>query len=208
MIAFPVIREPERGFAAHLWGSYEPVLPRVLLRIPLFSWSGTGGLETEMLLLGRFGYETPTVQLGDLAAQPSGPYAELMQVVREGFGRTVSRLPEVFGVSRQTLYNWLKGETPKPAHQDKLRELAAAARVFSEAGFKPTSAALDKKLAFEKSLLELLRDGAPGADTAQRLVRLARRGGQERSRLDALLGARKTPKLQSSDMGSPSLAED
>lgn len=208
MFALPAIREPNSGFAAHLWGIYAPAPAQMPSRMPLFWWVGTGGLETVMLLVSHLGYQTPTVRLGDLVAEPAAPFAELMQGVKKGFGRTVSRLPEVFGVSRQTLYNWLRGETPKPAHHDKLRELAAAARIFVEAGFKPTSVTLDKTIACGKSLLELLSEGASGAEMAQRLVSLARRGVDERLRLDALLGARKTPTLEPSDMGSPSLAED
>lgn len=50
--------------------------------------------------------------------------------IKAGFGRTMMRLPEVLGVSRQTLCNWLDGETPKEPHQAKLVELAEAARIF------------------------------------------------------------------------------
>lgn len=98
------------------------------------------------------------------------PYAELMQVIKSGFGRTMSRLPEVFGVSRQTIGSWMKGETPKPVHQEKLRQLAEAARIFSALGFKPTSLALDRTITQGKSLLQLLSEGADGRDAAKRLV--------------------------------------
>jgi transcriptional regulator with XRE-family HTH domain len=140
-------------------------------------------------------------------APDSAPYAELMQVIKAGFGRTMTRLPEVFGVSRQTLYNWLNGETPKPAQQEKLKQLAEAARMFSKLGFKPTSLALDRTISQGKSLLQLLSEGADGRDAAKKLVRIVQRGNEARAKLDELLGGRKA-RLEASDMGTPSLDED
>ncbi|MCL2715833.1 MAG: hypothetical protein FWD68_14965 [Alphaproteobacteria bacterium] len=90
------------------------------------------------------------------------PFAELLQKIQTGFGRTMARLPAVFGVSRQTLYNWLGGETPKPTHHEKLRQLAEAAQYFSEVGFKPTSLTPDRTISQGKSLLQLVREGADG----------------------------------------------
>jgi hypothetical protein len=97
---------------------------------------------------------------------PFAPCVELMQQVKAGFGRTMTRLPEVFGVSRQTLYNWLAGDTPKPAHQAKIVQLAAAARVFAELGVTPTSDLLERVVSHGKSFLQLLAAGADGADVA------------------------------------------
>lgn len=64
---------------------------------------------------------------GAASPEPYAPYTDLMKEVKVGFGRTMSHLPAVFGVSRQTLYNWLSGEIPKEQHQGKLVQLAAAA---------------------------------------------------------------------------------
>jgi hypothetical protein len=119
----------------------------------------------------------------------------------------MTRLPEVFGVSRQALHNWLDGETPKPAHQDKIRQFAEAARVFSALGFKPNSLALDHTISQGKSLLELLRDGGNGRDAARKLVRITRRGIDSRAKLDELLGGR-IARPEVSDMGAPSLNEN
>ena len=120
----------------------------------------------------------------------------------------MSHLPAVFGVSRQTLYNWLSGEIPKEQHRDKLVQLAAAARVFIEAGFKPTPLTLERTVARGKSLIELLSEGADGREMGQMLVRIVQRGTAAREKLDAMLGDRKAPRLDISDMGRPSLAED
>jgi hypothetical protein len=153
------------------------------------------------------GYQAVLLVVAPVQAPEPAPYAELMQMVKTGFGRTMTRLPEVFGVSRQTLYNWLNGETPKAEHQEKLRQLAAAARIFSALGLKPTSLTLDRKITQGKSLLQLLSEGADGRDTAKKLVRVVQRGNKARAKLDDLLGGRKA-RLDVSDMGTPSLDED
>lgn len=177
---------------------------------PPFAEIGTGGMASETFYLNVIGYapflivEIRAANADSVAARP---YAELMQQVKAGFGRTMSRLPEVFGVSRQTLYNWLDGETPKPVHQKRLGELAAAALVLSEAGVKPTALILDRSLADGKSLLQLLKEGANGREAATKLVRVVKRGEQSRTKLEAVLGGRQAS-LKASDMGAASFSED
>jgi len=109
------------------------------------------------------------------AAHYAPPYAKLMREVQSGFGRTMYRLPEVFGVSRQTLYNWLEGHIPKPVHHERLAQLAKAARVFAKLRFKPTPVMFDRPVAEGKTFLQLLAEGADGKDSATMLVRTVRR---------------------------------
>lgn len=173
--------------------------------LPVIGAVGTGGLENAGYYRFRMGYQPfPVVEF---VTQPEqAPFAELMREVKTSFGRTMTRLPEVFGVSRQTLYNWLDGDVPKPPQQAKLTQLAEAARVFAEFGFKPTSQALDRTVTEGKSFLELLSDGASGRDTAKKLVRISQRGVESRTKLTELLGGRKArPEL--SDIGTNSLRE-
>mgnify|MGYP001765089669 CR=1 FL=1 len=168
---------------------------------------GTGGVASAQFVREAFGYQ-PYEVLEQPQVVEDAPYAKLMGQVKSGFGRTMSRLPEVFGVSRQTLYNWLNGETPKEQHQGKLVQLAAAARVFAEAGFKPTALSLDRTVAQGKSFVELIGQGADGKETAERLVRIEKRGAAAREKLDALLGDRTPSRPDVADMGRPALNEN
>ena len=178
--------------------------------LPCFGGVGTGGIEGVHFVKSRQGYRPYKVTDVEVAALPEtyAPYTGLMREVKAGFGRTMSHLPAVFGVSRQTLYNWLSGEVPKEQHQGKLVQLAAAAHVFAETGFKPTPQALDRTVAQGKSFVELIGEGSDGKETAERLVRIVKRGAVSRGKLDALLGDRKSPRPDVSDMGRPSLKED
>lgn len=166
---------------------------------------GTGGVAVGLFIRDAFGYQPVTV-LEPTPVVPEAPYAGLMRQVKAGFGRTMSRLPEVFGVSRQTLYNWLEGETPRPAYHERLRQLAEAALVLRELGIKPTTPMLDRTVAQGKTFLQLLADGADGRETATKLVRIVQRGNASQAKLDELLGGRRA-KLSGSDIGAPSLDE-
>lgn len=178
--------------------------------LPYFGGSGTGGVEGVQFAMSRQGY-SPFVILkmqSTTVREMYAPYTELMKEVKAGFGRTMSYLPAVFGVSRQTLYNWLNGEIPKGQHQGKLVHLAAAARVFIEAGFKPTALSLDRTVAHGKSFIELIGQGADGKQSAERLIRLERRGASARAKLDALLGDRSSSRPEVAEMGRPALNEN
>jgi hypothetical protein len=132
----------------------------------------------------------------------------LMQEVEVGFGGSLSCLPAVFGVSRQTLYHWLDGDAPREQHKEIIAQLAAAARVFTETGFKPTAQALDRTIIHGRSFLELIGNGASGKDTAERLIRIERHGAEARRRMEELLGERHRTRLAVADMGRPALDED
>lgn len=151
---------------------------------------------------------TPSARYDAFLAALNGHVVQLLREVEAAFGRTLSRLPVVFGVSRQTLYNWRDGERPKEAHQAKLVQLAAAARAFSAAHFTPTAAMLDRTVAQGKSFLILLAEGADGADTANRLMRIVQRDRAADARLDAALAGRPKIKLAASDFGAEAFEED
>lgn len=195
-------------FAAVHYSPRPAVLSRVqVVERPLpYLEAGTGGLAIESFIRQDIGYQ-PYVILKQRQTVEAAPYAKLMELVKAGFGRTMSRLPEVFGVSRQTLYNWLGGETPKPAYQDRLRQLAEAAQVFADLGVKPTTLMLDRTVVRGKSFLQLLASGAEGKDTAKKLIRIVQRGNDSRTKLDNLLAGRNV-KLTAFDLGAPALNED
>ena len=178
--------------------------------LPYFGGSGTGGFEDVRYIMLRQGYSPFAILKMEStpAREVYAPYKDQMKEVKAGFGRTMSHLPAVFGVSRQTIYNWLKGETPKEQHQGKLVNLASAARVFINAGFKPTALSLDRTVANGKSFIELIEHGADGKEAAERLIRIERRGASVRAKLDALVGARSFSRPDAADMGLPAFNEN
>jgi hypothetical protein len=166
---------------------------------------GTGGLPSVTFISTSRGYHLFRV-IQQPKAPEGSPFVPLMKQIRSAFGRTFSSLPEIFGVSRTTLYNWVEGDVPKEIHHPRLVQLAAAAQVFAELQFTPTSSALDRSLLNGKSFLQLLAAGADGAETARKLVRVVQRGAQARADLDALLAGRSV-KPEAPGLGAPAWDE-
>jgi hypothetical protein len=173
-----------------------------------FGKPGTGGNPDWYFWERRFGYGAIAVGKSARPARAVSEAQQSMQTVREGFGRTMTCLPEVFGVSRQTLYNWLGGQkTPSPEYEDKIRHLAAASKRFMELGFKPTASHLKRSLAQGKSFLELVAAGGDGAMTADKLVKLVQRGQDSSARLEELLAGRR-PSGRLTDALPPVMDDD
>ena len=161
---------------------------------------GTGGVASLAFVRQPYGYACFCI-IDTTPPEPEAPFSRDMAQVKAGFGRTMSCLPGIFGVSRQTLYNWLKGDVPKDQHQEPLHQLARAAAIFMELGFKPTPATLGRTIESGKSFTQLIASGADGRDTAKKLVNAVRRGRDSRAKLDALLAGRKA-ELDASDFGA------
>jgi transcriptional regulator with XRE-family HTH domain len=194
---------------AALTASYNPPVADKL-KVFGYGAAGTGGIECTYTYRDRPGYAPFVVILivepESATADPS--FADAMRIIQSGFGRTLSSLTEIFGVSRQTLYNWLNGEIPKEQHHDKLVQLAASARVFSENSFKVTSNILSRTVSEGKSFLQLVGAGADGAKTAEKLIKIVQRGNKSQAVLAEILGDRKAEKPIISDIGAPFFNED
>lgn len=161
---------------------------------------GTGGLASLAFVRQPYGYACFCI-IDTTPLEPEAPFSRDMAQVKAGFGRTMSCLPGIFGVSRQTLYNWLKGDIPKEQHQEPLHQLARAASTFIDLGFKPTPAMLGRAIESGKSFTQMIASGADGHDTAKKLVHTVRRGSDSRAKLDALLAGKKA-ELDASDFGA------
>lgn len=168
---------------------------------------GTGGRPTNEYQLAIVGYKMRGLQFRSAeAANPflQGHYQKLVQEIQDGFGRTMNRIPAVFGVSRQAVYGWLSGDkTPKEIHQSKLEELAEAARHFKSLGFKPTGSDLERVLREGKSFVALMAEGQPGKETAERLVKVVTRGRKKAAALDELLAGRPVKYPDAFKAGAP-----
>jgi hypothetical protein len=207
-VYYPEIPVP----AVHLpsAGAFGPPLIATPCDAFIASINGTGSNCSIVAFRDRQGGYAlfPIEQAARTSEDLSKRYVKLIDEIQGGFDRTFSRLPTVFGVSRQTLYNWRKGETPKPQHEAKLAQLAAAAREFAKVNLTPTSAMLDRTVADGKSFLTLLAEGADGVSTARTLIRIVQRGLISRARLEKALEGVPARPTEPSDFSAPAFKED
>ena len=97
----------------------------------------------------------------------------------------ISDLATTFGVSRQSIYNWLNGEPVAQENAAKLRDLAHAADVLAHAGAAVDAALLKRKFSKGRTLLQMALAGESVRDAALLLVQIHKRETSQRERMNA-----------------------
>lgn len=162
---------------------------------------GTGG-ELSIEHLQRTAHEmhhmAPVVDVA-----PVRTPAEDLVRIREVLKPAVSDLATTFGVSRQSVYNWLKGEPVADENAVKLQDLAQAADVLDHSGITISAALLKRKFANGRTLLQVAQSGESARDAALQLVHIHKREEAQRERMAARFANR--PKTApSADFDLPS----
>jgi transcriptional regulator with XRE-family HTH domain len=155
---------------------------------------GTGAFPDDLQLLQQlrikdalFGpSKLPIVEIA-----PARTAVEDIERIREVLSPGISTLADVFGVTRQTVYNWMKGERLKPEHFARLKDLAHATDLLAESGISLSGTLLKRKVINGKNMFESVRDGGSARDVAQVLIQIAQREQQQRELMNARLAGRK-----------------
>ena len=120
--------------------------------------------------------------------------SENLSRIREVLSPAVSELAATFGVSRQSVYNWLNGEPVAAENADKLQDLAQAADVLAHEGVSNNAALLKRKFANGRTLMQVALAGESARDAALMLVQIHQREAVQRERMNARFANRaKTP---------------
>jgi transcriptional regulator with XRE-family HTH domain len=138
-----------------------------------------------------------------VANTPGQNLAQIREVLRP----SITELANLFGVSRQAIYDWQAGKGISNDHAEKLEMLAKAATILAPAGI-PVSQLLRRKLPGGRTLFEIVKEGDSAELAALKLLDMAKRDIQQRQRLEARLSGRKRPPIDRSDMGLPMLSEE
>ena len=120
--------------------------------------------------------------------------SENLSRIREVLTPAVSDLATTFGVSRQSVYNWLNGEPVAEGNAAKLKDLAEAADVLSHEGLVINTAMLKRKFANGRTLMQVAQAGESASNAALLLVQIYKREMVQRERITARFANRaKTP---------------
>ncbi len=177
--------------------------------------AGTGGYTTADYLAKRNDHGYKFIQFqnapstADLAPQEDvvRTSAEDLARIREFFKPTITELANLFGVSRQAVYDWQAGKPLAHENAAKLEDLAKAADVLAATGVAGSSQLLRRKIAGSKSLLDLVREGGSATSAAQMLAQTLVREANQRERLELRLAGRVKPNVSHDDYGVPMLDE-
>lgn len=144
-------------------------------------------------------------QAAPIALQPT-PIDNLARI-RQVLKPTVLGLANLFGVSRQTVYDWQAGTQPKGQTALRMAELARAADVFALSNVTLNSQTLRRKVTGGVTLLDAVMSGNNAVELARQLVKTLQRENSQRERMITQLAGRKSVRADSSDYGSPGLDE-
>jgi transcriptional regulator with XRE-family HTH domain len=147
---------------------------------------GTGG-DRSIAQLSRSEqgprFVAPSVDVTDVA--PIRTPAENLARIREVLKPAVSDLAITCGVSRQSVYNWLKGEPVSEDNGEKLQNLAQAADVLDHQGIVVNAALLKRKFANGRTLMQAAQAGESARDVALQVVDICKREQVQRERMAA-----------------------
>jgi transcriptional regulator with XRE-family HTH domain len=111
--------------------------------------------------------------------------SENLSRIREVLNPAVSDLATTFGVSRQSIYNWLNGEPVADENATKLQDLAQAADVLAHKGVEINAALLKRKFANGRTLMQVAQAGESARNAALMLVQIHQREALQRERMNA-----------------------
>jgi transcriptional regulator with XRE-family HTH domain len=171
--------------------------------------AGTGGITSPSYFAERqergYGFAQVQPTAGPSLGQLRTPQEDIARI-RSVFRPSIADIAGTFNVSRQTIYNWISGETPSEESIEKLEDLGKAADLLFAHGIR-SSYLVRRKLGNGKTLMETVRDGGAAEEAARSLVRLAEKEMRQREALQLRLGKRTAPR-ELSDVGVPMLDED
>jgi hypothetical protein len=177
---------------------------------------GTGGLLTASYITERhhrgyrfseFEYRPRHSSVRSAQLDVRSP-AENLAYVRAVFEPSITDLASLFGVSRQTIYNWQGGQTIAQQNEHRLGRLACAADIIAAHGLAQKVSVLRRKFSGGKSFFELVRAGSDPEAVAHILVSTLQRELDQRQRLDARLANRTRKRVDLGDVGAPHLDEN
>lgn len=166
---------------------------------------GTGGelsLERLQRAVAKAQYAAPATEIAGIE-NVRKPSEDLFRI-REVFSPSVSDLATAFGVTRQSVYNWLNGGPVAEENAVKLRDLAYAADLLVDEGVTINSVLLKRKFANGKTLLQVVQVGESARDAALLFVQIHKREIAQRERLNARFANRvRSPTTADFDLPAP-----
>jgi DNA-binding transcriptional regulator YiaG len=134
---------------------------------------------------------------------PAEDISRIRSVLKPG----VLELANLFGVSRQAVYDWQSGAQPSAQVAQKLAALARAAGVFETSGVSVNVQTLRRRVAGGKTLLEAVMKGDDAVQVAESFVGTLKREAFQQQELSRRLAGRKAPSTDTDDYAVPHLSD-
>ena len=110
--------------------------------------------------------------------------------IKEILAPSIAELAEAIGVSRQSIYKWLKDEPVAEFHASRIHDLVSAADLIDRAGFSADRSILRRRFADGQTLLQFVASGGSAQEAAGKLVAVLQREQAKSDRLSTRLADR------------------
>jgi predicted DNA-binding protein YlxM (UPF0122 family) len=168
---------------------------------------GTGGFPDTHYLISRQerGYKPSFIAILHFPIiKNNHSSAQSLALIKKMIKLSISEIAILFNVSRQTIYNWLSGEEPSIENVIKIENLLKTLNFLTDAGLT-SSTFLKRKIIGAQSLFDIIQNGTPSLEAAQKLVSIIQNEIKQRATLEERLKERKPNPKNYDDYGSPML---
>lgn len=93
-----------------------------------FETSTTPALDPAQTMAGTYTSNPLTAKTGCITGEDLPDSAELVKELKELSGLTIDQIGRIFGVSRRSVHNWMKGSRMSSPNEERLAELLAQVR--------------------------------------------------------------------------------
>jgi len=173
---------------------------------------GTGGQCDWRYIQSRniLGYPVMGITIHKQAlVAPCHTAATDLKQIKSTFQVSISDLAMLFGVTRQTIYDWLSGEQqPRAPHRARIAVLMDAVSSIEATGYTVSRRTLKQALPDGLSLFDKIQADEPLEDTINQLIALFRREALQRAVLERHLANHLRGPMDLADFGTPHLPED
>lgn len=153
---------------------------------------GTGLLIDHAQLFRQLNVDNGNGRAPAYEGERRASIADAISQIRLGLNLTTSSLAKILKVSRQTVYNWIKGETLSEEHLAHLERLAKAASLMSAEKISIAGVTLKRRLFSGKTFHEALTVFDP-AEVTQSMISILLRENQQRERMAHRRTGKATP---------------
>lgn len=184
--------------------------PKVIATAVLAFLVGTGGASSPEYIEKReergYRYGSLVPLTPSLRSSTVDSFSQQISLLRAKLPVSVSTLAAIFGVSRQTIYDWQNGAIAAQQSQEMLRDILHAASLFADSDISVSGHLLKRPISNGQSLLDVCRSGASATNAARELIKIVLREREQQQVVSARLKWR-NPQIDPSDFGSPSFNE-
>jgi len=123
---------------------------------------------------------------------PGESAREQLEFIETAFDLKISQLADLFGVTRQSIYDWKKGKSISDDNRRRLDGLYKAAQRFKGADLRPDYAIKHRTIGGDLEFIQALAGQNP-VKAVEKLIEVLERGRKQRERLEKLLKDRPRP---------------